>query len=218
MNLIYVPLESMMGIYYYSWDLTEITADDILKLWYALARADIVHLARDNPITKEDQKKIRELLSNKDFLNLISTILQQITDSGEVRCVDAFQRLCTHLIAKSLCCNSQTIKNDSTVRVWCKNVSYHGSFKKAHSMAGRGELLIGDAECGCDLVPEKYQDSNESGMDYDDTSMYYDVPYTFINVSVTPNREMVKEALFYLLQRTPLPSEILMMILDFTVE
>jgi len=188
-----------VGLTFWCWNLEEVTADGIIAIWNRLTHEEVFHLAELNKITAKEQLKIKGLLQNEHFLNWLPSLLQQVQTRMEVFTENAYERLCCHLVAKTINCKSQTVM--SNIRLSLNRAYLRGfrSRSQALNAASTGRYIQGD------------QDANSCDGPCGDCYDEHEYPFTKKgNVRFIAYPETRQEAI-----RIPLPPELIQIISTF---
>lgn len=215
MNILFV-IE--LGFLFFGWNLQEVSPEDILGIWNRLNDIEVFHLANINKITAKEQQKISGLLQNEHFLTWLPDLLQQIKVKMEVVTVNAYERLCCHLVAKTINCQSHTVLENVQVsmsRDYMSNFKWFNDALKAAAAGKTPGYNVEREKLWYNPVDIACRNYNSSGSDYDYEPLNF--PFTKKgNVTFTEYFEARQEAVQLLLQfRLPLPPELIQMISNY---
>lgn len=154
----------------------------IIHKWHELITS------KSNAISIQEQEKIQRLLNTPNIFNFIRLVLHKLETANEISCYNnGMYRLCCHVLGRTLGYTTETVKRNKTILISCTDVAYHGSFKEAYLATIHGRNCKEWYRCGCHLVPEKYKEQYQEGLE----CRNYKAPYTykpgvrFINMNST---------------------------------
>lgn len=182
------------------WNISDITAENVIDMWRLLSKKHITDPL--GAINQKDKHQICGIKSNQHLKTIVDECLKKL-QSGALLIEEheRFKRTIYHLIGKILGYTTNTMLKETKCCVGCKSIAYWGSIKKAIFNMGKKPNTNSDRYvCGCDLIPNEVRHEYDNDMDYDDTEVFYYIPWKRswgVEFQIDPqhNRSIIKQFL-----------------------
>lgn len=185
-----------VGINYLIEDITQVTAEQVLRFWRLLTTGDAFHEAPHGvrKITRLEITKMTSLLEDSNIESEVEYCLsvlvsgQNYDDWKRIRV--ARNRLIFHLVCLTTGYTTRTVKEPQVVGVSCWDIYHFGSVKKAvqNELTGTSVVRYEHGYCGCDFVKYKMQLKVNTENNYEDTEcVWYPSIHVAKRIEYAPN-------------------------------